>query len=56
MTHCEEFVVEVEHLCAHEILGANSAEDDDVAPHTLVTKNTNTAVSIETSKGLRDLR
>lgn len=55
MTYREEGVVEVEHLCAHEILGTNSTENDDVTPNSLITKDTNTAVSIETSKGLRDL-
>ena len=56
LTHHEERVIEVKTLRAHEILGANSAEDDDVAPHSLVTKNTNTAVSVDSSKGLRDLK
>jgi hypothetical protein len=56
MTHRKEGVVEVEHLSTHEILGANSTEDDDVTPNTLIAKDTNTAVSIETSEGLRDLR
>lgn len=56
LTHLEECIIEVENLCTHEILGANSTENDDVTPDTLITENTNTAVSIETSKGLRDLR
>lgn len=56
LTHRKEGVVEVEHLSAHEILGTDSTEDDDVTPNTLVTKDTNTTVGIETSEGLRDLR
>lgn len=55
LTYHEERVIEIKHLCAHEILGLNSTEDDDVAPHSLVTKDTNTAVGIDSSKGLRDL-
>ena len=55
MTHREEGVIEVEHLCAHEVLGTDSTENDDVTPNTLVTEDTDTAVSIKTSKGLRDL-
>lgn len=55
MTHREEGVIEVEDLCAHEVLGTDSTEDDDVTPNTLITKDTNAAVSVETSKGLRDL-
>jgi len=45
-------VVEVEHLRAHEIFGTNSAENHNVTPNSLITKNTNTTASIETSKGL----
>lgn len=56
MTHSKEGVVEVEHLGAHEVLGTDSTEDDDVTPNTLITEDTNAAVSIETSEGLRDLR
>ena len=48
----EEMVVEVEHLRAHEIFGTNSAEDHDITPNSLITKNTNTTVGIKTSKGL----
>ena len=54
-THREESVIEVEHLGAHEVLGTDSTENDNVAPNTLITKDTNTAVSVQTSKGLRDL-
>jgi hypothetical protein len=55
MTHRKEGVVEVEHLSAHKVLSTDSTEDDDVTPNTLITEDTNTAVGIETSKGLRDL-
>lgn len=55
MTYSEEGVVEVEYLRAHEIFGTNSAENDDIPPDSLITKNTNTTVSIETSIGLRYL-
>lgn len=48
-------MIEVEHLRAHEIFGTNSAENDDIAPNSLITENTNTAVSIEASIGLGDL-
>lgn len=56
LTHLEESIVEVEYLRAHEILGTDSTENNNVAPNTLVTENTNTAVGIETSKGLGNLR
>lgn len=56
MTYHEEGVVEVEHLRAHEIFGTNSAENHNVTPNSLITKNTNTTASIETSKGLSYLR
>ena len=55
VTYSEEGVVEVEYLRAHEIFGTNSAENDDIPPDSLITKNTNTTVSIETSIGLRYL-
>lgn len=55
-THLEEGVVEVKYLRAHEILGTNSAENHDVTPDSLITKDTNTAASIETSKGLGYLK
>lgn len=54
-THLKEGVIEVKHICAHEIFGLNSTENHDVTPNSLITKDTNTAVSIETSKGLRYL-
>jgi hypothetical protein len=53
--YLEERVVKVEHLSAHEVLGANSTEDDNVTPDTLISKNTNTAASVKTSEGLRHL-
>jgi hypothetical protein len=52
VTYHEEGVVEVEHLRAHEIFGTNSAENHNVTPNSLITKNTNSTASIETSKGL----
>lgn len=55
-TYREEGVIEVEDLGAHKVLGLNSAENNDVAPNALVTKDTNTAVSVQTSKSLRDLK
>lgn len=55
MAHLKEGVLEVKDVCAHEILGTNSTENHDVTPNSLVTKNTNTAISIETSEGLRYL-
>lgn len=55
MTHLEESVIEVEDLGAHEVLGANSTENDDVTPNTLIAEHANTTVSVKTSKGLRDL-
>lgn len=55
MIYLEEGVVKVKHLSAHEVLGTNSAEDDDVTPNALITKNTNTTASIKTSKGLGHL-
>ena len=55
LTNLQEGVVEVEDIGAHEVLGLDSAQDDDVSPDALVTENTNTAVSIKTSKGLRNL-
>ena len=55
MTYSEEGVVEVEYLRAHEIFGTDGAENHDVTPNSLITKNTNTTASIETSKGLRYL-
>jgi hypothetical protein len=48
-------VIEIEHLCAHEIFGADGPENHDIAPNSLVTKDTNTAASIKTSIGLRYL-
>lgn len=56
MIYLEEGVVKVKHLGAHEVFGTNSAEDDDVTPNALITKNTNTTASIKTSKGLGHLR
>lgn len=56
LTHLEESIVEVEYLRAHEILGTDSTENDNVAPNTLVTEDTNAAVGIKTGKGLGDLR
>lgn len=55
LTDLEELSAEVKDIGAHEILGLNSAKNDDVAPNTLVTENTNTAVGIKTRKRLRDL-
>lgn len=55
MIYPEEGVVKVEHLGAHEVLGTDSAEDYDVTPNALITKNTNTTTSIKTSKGLGHL-
>lgn len=55
LTNLEELSAEVEDIGAHEILGLNSTENDDVAPNSLITENTDTAVSIKTSKGLRNL-
>lgn len=55
VTHHEEGVVKVKHLRAHEIFRTNSAENHDVTPNPLITKNTNSTASIETSKGLRYL-
>lgn len=48
-------MVEVEHLRAHEVLCLDSTENDDITPDTLVAKDTNTAVSIDSSESLRDL-
>lgn len=53
--YLEERVVKVEHLGAHEVLSANSTEDDNVTPDTLISKNTNTAASVKTSEGLGHL-
>jgi hypothetical protein len=53
--YLEERVVEVEYLGAHEVLSANSTEDDNVTPDTLISKNTNTAASVKTSEGLGHL-
>jgi hypothetical protein len=55
LTDLEELSAEVKDVGAHEILSLNSAKNDDVAPNTLITENTNTAVSIKTRKRLRDL-
>jgi hypothetical protein len=52
VTYHKEGVVKVEHLRAHEIFGTNSAENHNVTPNSLITKNTNTTAGIETSKGL----
>lgn len=56
VTHSEELAAEVEDLGTHEVLSLDSTQDDDVTPNTLVTENTNTAVSVETGISLRDLR
>lgn len=53
--YLKEGVVEVEHLSAHEVLGANSAEDHNVTPDACITKDTNTPVGIEASEGLGNL-
>lgn len=53
--HLEEGVIEVKHVCAHEIFSTNGTENDDVTPNSLITKDTNTAISIETGEGLGDL-
>jgi len=54
-TYREELVIKVEHLRTHEVLCLDSTENDDVAPNALVTKDTNTAVSIDSSESLGDL-
>jgi hypothetical protein len=56
ITHLKEGSAEVENIGAHEVLGLNGTENHNVAPNALVTENTNTAVSVKTSKGLRDLK
>jgi hypothetical protein len=53
--YLEERVVEVEYLSAHEVLSANSTEDDNVTPDTLISENTNTAASVKTSESLGHL-
>lgn len=55
MIYPEEGVIKVKDLCAHEVLGTNSAEDHDVTPNALITEDTNTAAGIKTSKGLGHL-
>jgi hypothetical protein len=53
--YLDEGVIKVKHLSAHEVFGTNSAEDYDVTPNALITKNANTTASIKTSKGLGHL-
>lgn len=53
--YLEESIIEVKHVCAHEIFGADSTENHDVTPNSLITENTNTTVSVKTSKSLGDL-
>lgn len=48
-------MIKIEHLRAHKILSTNSAENHNVSPDSLITEDTDTAVCVETGKGLRDL-
>ena len=54
-TYREELVIKIEHLRTHEVLCLDSTENDDIAPNALVTKDTDTAVSIDSSESLGDL-
>ena len=55
VTYPEESVIKVKHLRAHKVLGTNSAKNDNVSPNSLITKDTNTTVCVQTSKGLGNL-
>jgi hypothetical protein len=48
-------MIKVETLSTHEILRPDGAENDDITPNSLITKNANTAACIETGIGLRYL-
>lgn len=49
-------MIKVEHLRTHKVLGTNSAQNHNISPNSLIAKDTDATIRVETGKGLGDLR